>query len=118
MDFSIAVFRVETHIDNEEEDHFSSIPQSLDQFEIFIIYKVTWSPVLGLKMYVNQKLVSQTSDHEERITKIGKSRLYIGRANTNMTVEKFASAAFNQIQLCHGDRNSLAKLDIIHRGMM
>lgn len=78
--------------------------------------EVSWEPIRGIKMYLDMKEVASESRYDGMEPEEGSSVLYIGRANTNMRNERYASATIDEVEICYGDRETLITFGFILRG--
>lgn len=77
----------------------------------------TWEKKEGLKMFVNLEKVADVKSYTVRSPKSGNGGLlFIGRANTNMRVERYPNVAVDQVSICFGRRDHLIDMGFLQRG--
>ena len=78
--------------------------------------EMTWDHIEGVQIFVDLEQVAQSTGFRSRESRIETSNLYIGRANTDMSSEKYASATIDDLEIWYGDRETLVYLDFLSRG--
>ncbi|XP_060080041.1 uncharacterized protein LOC132559439 isoform X2 [Ylistrum balloti] len=79
--------------------------------------EVTWSPKIGLYMFLDLDMASRQSTPEPRdSTDSTQENFLIGRVGSGMTAMRYPNAAIDEVEIHYGDRFSLLYLDLIQRG--
>ncbi|XP_021368526.1 uncharacterized protein LOC110460117 isoform X2 [Mizuhopecten yessoensis] len=79
--------------------------------------EVTWSPKIGLYLYLDLEMVSSQPTPDSRDGSVPtQENFLIGRAGSGMTAMRYPNAAIDEVEMHYGDRFSLLHLDLIQRG--
>ena len=83
------------------------------------LIEYSWHPARGLMMYVNGQLVA--TDNSPSINRIRyniNQKDYIGRAGTDMRIERYGQISIDDVQLWQASRDILIKRKLIDPGKM